>query len=40
MQVHCTDGAVFLANQDDTFDFEVNTPKAEPTMPKLKGKNI
>lgn len=25
--VHCTDGTVFLANQDDVFTFEVTTPK-------------
>lgn len=41
MQIHCTDGSIFLANQDDVFEFEVNNPKtpAKPTLPKLKGKN-
>jgi hypothetical protein len=39
VQVICTDGDVFLANQDDEFFFEVNTPKplVEPNKPKLKG---
>jgi hypothetical protein len=30
VQIHCTDGDIFLANQDDEFDFEVN-------IVKLKG---
>ena len=40
VQVHCVDGDVFLANQDDVFEFDVNTPKpmVKPTKPKLKGK--
>ena len=40
VQIHCADGSVFLLNQDEEFDFEVNTPKpkAQPTLPKLKGK--
>jgi len=40
IQVHCTDGDIFLANQDDEFMFEVNTPKPmkKPNKKKLKGK--
>jgi hypothetical protein len=40
VQVHCTDGDIFLANQDDEFDFEVNIVKlkGQPNKPKLKGK--
>ena len=39
VQIHCTDGDIFLANQDDEFDFEVNTVKStgQPNKPKLKG---
>lgn len=39
IQVICVDGDVFLANQDDEFFFEVNTPKplVEPNKPKLRG---
>ncbi len=38
MQVICQDGSVFLANQDDTFLFEVNTPKSKMpvTLSKIK----
>jgi len=38
MQIICTDGSVFLANQDDIFDFEVNTPKSKlpVTLSKIK----
>lgn len=41
IQVICKDGDVFLVNQDDVFQFEVNTPKPMilPTKPKLKGLN-
>lgn len=44
-QVHCEDGDVFLANQDDIFTFEVNNIKLckTPTKPKLmasKGLDI
>lgn len=41
VQIVCTDGDVFLANQDDIFEWEVNTPKplVQPNKPKLKGKN-
>jgi hypothetical protein len=41
IEVHCLDGDIFLANQDDEFSFEVNTPKnkEKPTLPKLRGKN-
>lgn len=40
VEIHCQDGDVFLANQDDAFEFEVTTPKpkSQPTLPKLKGK--
>lgn len=39
IQIVCTDGDVFLANQDDEFFFEVTTPKplVQPNKPKLKG---
>lgn len=39
VEIHCSDGDVFLANQDDAFEFEVNTPKvkSQPTKPKIKG---
>lgn len=39
IQVHCTDGLIFLANQDDEFTFEVNNPKPlkKPNNSKLKG---
>jgi hypothetical protein len=38
MQIVCQDGDVFLANQDDSFLFEVNTPKAKMpiTLSKIK----
>lgn len=41
VQIICQDGEVFLVNQDDVFEFEVNSPKpmVQPTKPKLKGKN-
>lgn len=41
IQIHCTDGSIFLANQDDEFDFEVNIVKlkAQPNQSKLKGNN-
>jgi hypothetical protein len=40
VEVHATDGDIFLANQDDEFEFEVTTPKpkGQPTKPKLRGK--
>ena len=40
VQIVCLDGSVFLANQDDIFDFEVNTAKVmkAPTLPKIKRK--
>lgn len=39
VQVVCSDGDVFLANQDDEFFFEVNNPKPmlSPNKSKLKG---
>ncbi len=39
IQVICDDGDVFLANQDDEFFFEVNTPKpmVQPNKSKLNG---
>ena len=35
------EGDSFLVNQDDVFNFEVNTPKpmVTPSKPKLKGNN-
>ena len=41
IQIICTDDEVFLVNQDDVFNFEVNTlkPIATPTKAKLKGNN-
>jgi hypothetical protein len=38
LQIVCVDSSVFLANQDDVFDFEVNTPKDKKsvTLPKIK----
>lgn len=41
IQIICTDGDVFLANQDDVFEWEVNNPKplVQPNKAKLKGKN-
>jgi len=41
LQVICQDGSVFLANQDDIFDFEVNNIKSKMpvTLPKIKGNN-
>lgn len=41
VQIICTDGDVFLANQDDVFEWEVNNPKplVQPNKSKLKGKN-
>ena len=42
VQVHCTDGDVFLANQDDEFTFEVSSlkPMVKPNKPKLKGNKL
>lgn len=39
IQIHCDDGSVFLANQDEEFGFEVTTSKnkSQPTLPKLRG---
>ena len=36
--IHCTDGDIMLANQDEEFTFEVTTPKVKgaPTRPKVK----
>lgn len=41
LQVICQDGSVFLANQDDVFEFEVNNIKSKLpiTSPKIKGVN-
>ena len=41
VQIICLDGDVFLANQDDIFEWEVNTTKVlvQPNKPKLKGIN-
>lgn len=41
VQIHTVEGEVFLANQDDEFEFEVNDPKLrkKPTKRKVKGKN-
>lgn len=41
LQIVCQNGDVFLANQDDVFDFEVTTPKDKKvvTLPKIKGSN-
>lgn len=40
IQIHCVDGDVFLVNQDNKFEFEVNNPKKAkmPTLPKLDSK--
>jgi hypothetical protein len=40
ISVHCTDGSIFLVNQDEAFDFEVNNEKINkiPNKKKLKGK--
>jgi hypothetical protein len=39
LQIVCTDGDAFLANQDDEFFFDVNLPKplVQPNKSKLKG---
>lgn len=41
VQIICTDGDTFLANQDDIFEWEVNNlkPLVQPTKPKLRGVN-
>lgn len=41
LQIVCQDGSVFLANQDDVFQFEVNNIKSKlpVTLPKIKGNN-
>lgn len=41
LQVVCQDGDVFLANQDDVFEFEVNNIKSKMpvTLSKIKGVN-
>ncbi len=40
VQIHAEDGEVFLANQDEEFEFEVTEElvKAKPTKRKLKRK--
>ena len=38
LQIVCVDNSVFLANQDDIFDFEVNTPKDKKTVTLSKIK--
>ena len=38
LEVHCTNGEVFIANQDDILEWEVNNenPHGVPTKPKLR----
>ena len=38
IKIHCEDGSVFLANQDDPYDWEVNSERVEKPVTKQKSK--